>query len=655
MKFITKKLLSVTSSLLIAAQHCMFSLPVGAVDSPCGSETYAQQIGLELTSTEAENALSELLRINDSDIAVELSDNNSVRQINGKLSEKTIDNGDDAREVIADTAELLGIKNADSEIGFEKVTESEYNNIYVFKQYYKGLEMLNSYITVIVSKKTGKAKFLNSSYVSDISIDITPTITAEQALDAATAEYGDVDSSSQKLAVYSDDNEKFRLVWAVETDILGTDAVYVDALSGAVIKENRIKYDETPLKGHTITKNSILLSDVNRVVPDDSFKIDIAMEDNKYKLHDIERNIYIIIDNRYHSYDTVSHYMGDNRYPAYSTDDSTFISNEDEEAGVAVLYNFERVYDFFKDTLGYCGYDGNNKAMYIAPNFMDRNGARLENAVYQPCYEGAQLVFGGGDGTNTRSFGSDIDTVAHEYSHAIFDYKLNWNPSRKETYSLDEALADIMGEYADTTREWIHGTDRVLTGEGSPAYNKLRDFSKPAYYSKEEIERDPANEDEKKTKPYTDGNSLRHAAYWMDQLNIDPTTAAKIWFRAVDYLPMGSNNAKFIDMRNAMISAVDDVVDPRGKEMTIKWIKTAFNKVHIYDINELPGDLCHDGYLDSFDLTLMRRFLTGRKAFCTSELAQADLNYDGEVTSADLVILQDYLLGRRKDFDLLIQ
>lgn|GEM_PF-3696791 len=404
--------------------------------------------------------------------------------------------------------------------------------------------------------------------------------------------------------------------------------------------------NDKPLNSYEITSNNILLSGPNRILPGNSFKIDIAMEGDKYKLHDMKRNTYVIINEKVDNRGVISHYLG--YYDTYSTSNKNFTANNDEQLGAAILYNYEIAYDFYENTFGYSGYDGKKSELFIIPNYKDRGNKRLSNAFNLACSEAAQLAFGEGDGVETRSFGADVDTVAHEYTHAILNYKLDLISSDNETNAFEEAYCDIMGEYADTTREWIHSSDIIIGGEGCDAYNKLRDMTKHVVYSKEEVE--STSYDSEGKKRYKDGMSLRHAAYWMDHLGIDPTTAAKLWFNALNYLKFDNRQVKFVDVRNALISAVSDVVDPRGRELTRRKIKVAFNKVHIYDVNELPGDICNDGYLDSFDLVALRKYLSGMRGLKMSEAAQVDLNYDGEVTYADLSILQNYLIGRIKEF-----
>ena len=275
MKSYTKKMLSLTSSLLIAAQQCFVAMPAGAVDAPSEAEDYAQSIGLELNSDAAEDALSDLIDLNDSDLAVSVDDNNKVTKIDGLLSEDTVNDSNDAKDIIAKTSELLGIDNVNREIRLSDVTESEYNRVYVFKQYYHGLEMVNSYVKVVVDKETGEAEYLNSSVIPDFSIDTTPSITAQQAIDAVAAAIGQNNASSHTLAVYSEDNKNFTLAWAIGGAFIGEQVYYVDANTGKVLN-NKVNGD-TADNGHTVYYNTILLDWNNKILPESAYSFDIAL------------------------------------------------------------------------------------------------------------------------------------------------------------------------------------------------------------------------------------------------------------------------------------------------------------------------------------------------------------------------------------------
>ena len=136
----------------------------------------------------------------------------------------------------------------------------------------------------------------------------------------------------------------------------------------------------------------------------------------------------------------------------------------------------------------------------------------------------------------------------------------------------------------------------------------------------------------------------------MDKLGIEANTAVKIWFTSLDYLPKGGNKATFDDCRKAVVRATQKVVQNKAQSEYVVKVKTAFNRVHVYDNNEIIGDLCHDGKLDSFDLVILKQAVMGTKSLTPAERAQADLNFDGKVNSADVTLLQNYVLGKITDF-----
>ncbi len=639
MKSYTKKMLSLTSSLLIAAQQCFVAMPAGAVDTPSEAENYAQSIGLELNSGAAKDSLSDLIDINDEGLAVAVDDNNNVTQINGVLSDETVDNSNDAKDIIAKASELLGIDNVNREIRLSDVSESEYNRIYTFKQFYQGLEMVNSYITVVVDKETGEADYLNSSVVSDFSINTTPSITAQQAIDAVVAKFGKTDVSSHKLAVYSEDNENFKLAWEIKTDLIGAKTLYVDAATGDVLNDVVVAQDTA--FSDTIYYNNVLMSNAKRILPQNqySFNIDVSRSGDVYKLRDIYRNIRICND--------PSFIYGESWKPF---DDSTtiksynyqFTNSDSDQLGAAILYNVQKTYDFYKNTFnGYKGYDGKGSELVIMSQLREAGNKRMDNAI---CFGGV-IGFGEGDGKKTRSYGSALDIVTHEYTHSVTASKIGWGSSG-ETGAIDEGYSDVMGSYceilsgcATSDRKWIHGTDHILCSYSAlPEYLRPRDGHVRKNFNGKTVE---AHEDAK---------IVHHIAYWMDNLGIDATTGAKIWFNALDYIPKGAAAANFKNFRNAMVKATQKVVQNKAQSEYVVKVKTAFNRVHIYDNNEIIGDLCHDGKLDSFDLVILKQAVMGTKSLTPAERAQADLNFDGKVNSADINLLSKYLLGAIKEF-----
>jgi len=647
MKSYTKKMLSLTSSLLIAAQQCFVAMPAGAVDAPSEAEDYAQSIGLELNSDAAEDALSDLIDLNDSDLAVSVDDNNKVTKIDGLLSEDTVNDSNDAKDIIAKTSELLGIDNVNREIRLSDVTESEYNRVYVFKQYYQGLEMVNSYVKVVVDKETGEAEYLNSSVIPDFSIDTTPSITAQQAIDAVAAAIGQNNASSHTLAVYSEDNKNFTLAWAIGGAFIGEQVYYVDANTGKVLN-NKVNGD-TADNGHTVYYNTILLDWNNKILPASAycFNIDIATESGKYKFHDMKRNLYVINNPSWYAW-WEGRYLHTNvvsntSYTVKSTDSS--FSSHDDQYAVACLYNVERVYDFFKNNFNFSGYNGKNGTMYIVPTLKEanKNGSN-KHGWANACSGGNTLSFGEGDGSSTTSFASDLDTIAHEFAHSLTGAKVGWGASYGEAGSLNEAYSDIFGEFCDTTREWQIGTDMYLNNTGKNTSKKktyyLRDLTKEdfnlytaSYYN--DIE------------PHAGSRLISHVAYLMHYYGVADSDAMRIWYTSLDYL---TSTASFADCRDAVVKAANKVLSGTKRDAALTKIKTAFNRVRVCKNTEVMGDIDGDKRLTSFDLTMLKQIINGSTSYNATQKAQADINCDGKINAEDARQLQDYLLAKITKF-----
>ncbi len=663
MKHYAKKILSITSSLLIAAQQSFIAMPVTAVDYQSEAENYAKQIGLELNSKEAETVLSDLIDLNDDELAVKIDDNNNVIQVNGTLSDDTVDNSNDAKDIIAKASELLGIDNVNRELRLDNVSESEYNRLYTFSQYYQGIEMINSCVTVVVDKKTGQADFLNSSVVSDISVNTVPSVTAQQAIDAVAAKYGDTVCKYHKLVIFSEDNESFNLAWAIDTESSGT--IYVDAatseiLRGVVIDQDIQQGYETPTV--LIKQNNLLLNKKNpiRAYLDNEnelkpipFTIDIKKEDGKYLLHDTKRKIYISSNHSFTVNSVNSTYMPYQRYIVSSSDEK-FLTEEiiDEQLtynsdflqiSAGILNNAERSYDFFANNLGYTP----NGDIFIIPDLKSAEGGKFDNAFSSSDRDTITLCFGEGDDDDIQSYGSDIDVVCHEYAHGVTNRKLKWSGSTGETFALNEAYSDIFGEYCDDTREWQHGTDHFRSNKNkytSEDKDKcVRDLKKENYVPYDE-------ETYRHLNGHAGSRIISHVAYLMHRYGIEDNDGMKLWFASLDYLPIGADKAKFIDCKTALLKAADDVYTDRKKRENAKaCIMVAFNRVNI-DRDKDLGDVDLDGDIDILDLTYLQNILLGRIKPNGIQKAKADVNFDGKITDEDAAQLSEFLVGTRDQF-----
>ena len=116
------------------------------------------------------------------------------------------------------------------------------------------------------------------------------------------------------------------------------------------------------------------------------------------------------------------------------------------------------VQKFYTDVFGRDSITGDGMPLEICVHY----GDRLNNALW----DGAQFLFGDGDGRIYLPFAQSLEVVAHELSHAMIDSTSGLAYSG-ESGALNESFADVMAAMvvqreADVTVEqasWVMGAD----------------------------------------------------------------------------------------------------------------------------------------------------------------------------------------------------
>ena len=152
---------------------------------------------------------------------------------------------------------------------------------------------------------------------------------------------------------------------------------------------------------------------------------------------------------------------------------STSFDTGGAAAGSAVDAHFYAglVYDYYKASHARAGIDGQDSAVISTVHY----GAAYNNAFW----DGTQMSYGDGDGTQFRGFSASLDVVGHELTHGVTGNSSNLQYLR-QSGALNEAVSDIFGALVehgikpDPVKNWTLGEDLSLTG--SP----FRDMIHPA-------------------------------------------------------------------------------------------------------------------------------------------------------------------------------
>ena len=100
-------------------------------------------------------------------------------------------------------------------------------------------------------------------------------------------------------------------------------------------------------------------------------------------------------------------------------------------------------------------------------------------------WNGTQMAYGDGDGTNFLNFSGDLDVVGHELSHGVTEATSNLI-YQNESGALNEAFSDMMGtaiEFYYGTGNWTIGEDITVGSNGIRNMANPGEDGDPSYYA----------------------------------------------------------------------------------------------------------------------------------------------------------------------------
>ena len=657
----------IAASVLLAA-FAASALPVSASQENTAAaieagKKIAAENSIGIQSDEAAIALDVISSANDGALPVlALNDDHSIRTLSGIISDRTIRNEKDAAAVMKRLAPIFGVEEAGTDLVFDACQSSTLNDVYIFDQVYQGVRVESGCISLVVSKETGKANYVTNTFASDLALDVTPVITAEQAGRIIANEFGEAEFSAPELVIRRTDNGTFRLAWTAHSDVSG---VYVDAKDGEIMRvvdPNGVTYKHVAYKYKTSAENPVTKKKSFTINLED-YVAGPQYYNQGYRLHDTKRHIWVLGDQNcndaymYNDWEEMgesyirsnpfyfeqNHMDWMNNYVAkFHNRDLTQTDSDQVLAGV--MYQVERVYDFYDFCFNWKGPNNSDAALIV-------NGQNRYGSLASPYGSYIGIGMGSPYSEETISNASALDCVGHEYTHLVTNAKVKWGMSNHqgETGCLNEGYSDIMGEYIEHDTTWKIGTDAFTDG------SCLRDASYEGgtYYGDQLYQYTNANH-MSTVECHSGSTILSHCAYLMHKYQIPDFLAAEIWYNSMDYLPKGTDAAKFIDCRNALHFAADPTIgryySGNMKMNYMAKVLMAFNAVNVKCPTYKMGDANMDGYVNRTDINYINQYYRGDRTLSWFATTLADVNYDGKVTTADSdVIARAISYGRQNN------
>ena len=460
-------------------------------------------------------------------------------------------------------SEALGFDNALDELE-EKNTATIGGDTYIrLQQHYEGIPVYGKTIVYTANEDGQMTSVTGNVQDLDPDIDLTPTITPEQAQESIRAYAAEVLGMEQAGAltleelswadacIYTQSGSPV-LAYAVT---IGTDRVILDAHNGDILDWNCI----------------IMADEIQYTGPEGTRSVAGAEPiDGSYILKDSQRNIYV-----YDAQGQTYWYPGTTTTPGamfpdipvlVQSPDTEFGDGDDNTASSGQAYTFltelGNVYDFFAEMgepgvgtfVGICndlmndpndparGYFGENGGGYCGP--LDGIIEEALPDTDKPLDEitSAVVIIGS---VYTANLNDHYDLFGHEYQHTVFQKHVGQSNNDVESGAINEGIADIMGELYESSRrnaDWEHG-DRIIH---NPSQAEL-----PASVSDIRFNSDGDVPFRRKdgTRTATDfshgcSTIISHSAYLMwngidgtESKKLSEQQLAELWYRAVLMMP----------------------------------------------------------------------------------------------------------------------
>ena len=497
--------------------------------------------------------------------------------IQGKFTDISINNEENAIEAVRDAAEILGLGNAAEELTVNRTDTVDNLTYYHLDQNYKGIPVYGSSF-VVVTDENGEALCLTGNAKDiDEKISLIPTATQDQinaAINATFEEAGETvipEVSDDMLVVYNLDETNGAVLayqFYVEKDGMPYNFV-VGAENGEVIVFSPLFYNDSEN-----SKTKIFLYDANN--KNIAVGVKILLEGNEYVYSIKKKGFFDKNGNNINDIIIKNNYDNLEKYKIFHTIksdgellngySSIEIINQDKEA--------KKLYDrivlcenFFAKVLNRKGYDDNYGIINSVYNVFTLNDLGL-NSYSQTMY----YLEGAATNSTVIAIGSlegyGIDLIAHEYTHSV-EQTISQMQYSGETGAIMEGYSDVFGELIedwendgfDNDCDWNNGNRNIKNPIDSNNPASYRDF----YWNSPIIYKDDNGQ------VHHNSTVISHLAYNMINSMLEYTALsnrdiAKLWYQTLFLLPTDCN---FEELRLYMEMSADMIGLSERKQQRI--------------------------------------------------------------------------------------
>lgn len=321
--------------------------------------------------------------------------------------------------------------------------------------------------------------------------------------------------------------------------------------------------------------------------------------------------------------------------PGYRVTSSTNqFTDPNHRVAVDTHSNLKTVYEFFLREFGRRGFDDRDSTIKGSVHYYDQQSGK-NNAFWN----GTQVLFGDGDGRQFGSFGSALDVVAHEFTHAVTQYTANLE-YYGQSGAINESMSDVFGILCEGQEAnwWLMGEDCYTPGRAGDA---LRDAKNPGAVDQPQ----PAHMNEYVNTTRDNGgvhinSGIPNKAFYHITSDVGFKNSGKIYYRALtNYLTPQSD---FMDLRNAVLQSAGDIFGSGSSQYTS--VQNAFSIVGLgaastsdtFEPNDnaakaygpLERDKDYESYISTASDIDVYKFTSPKNGIITVSLSNIASDYD---------------------------
>ncbi|KAA0548786.1 peptidase M4 family protein [Bacillus sp. BGMRC 2118] len=319
--------------------------------------------------------------------------------------------------------------------------------------------------------------------------------------------------------------------------------VYINAEDGSVIDS----YNAAAEYATTGTGTGVL---------GDSKSVNTYFSNNTYYLYDTTKAMNGVIA-------TYTARNGSSLPGSYSVDADNRFTSTTQRADVDAHVYAGKVYDYFKTKHNRNSFNNAGASIQSTVHY----GSNYNNAFWN----GQQMVYGDGDGSQFRSLSGALDVVAHELTHAVTEYTAGLE-YRNQSGALNESMSDLFAVFVEP--DYLIGEDVYTPSISGDA---LRSVSDPTRYGQPAHMNNYNNTTADNGGVHINSGIPNKAGYYVIS-SLGVAKAEKIYYRALTrYLGPTSN---FSAARAATLQAAADLYGSSSTEYSA--VRTAWNNVGVY-------------------------------------------------------------------------